>query len=426
MLLSRPIIQSGLWAVTAFVLTACVPTEQDAKKSSSSGQKSGQVNYTALSVQNNDVPTPDSGVSKLSVGYQHVCAIRSGNLYCWGLNSHGQIGTGKDNAGVLEGRKDPITGTKDSYQLALSPSAVISDGLVTDVAVGYEHTCVIHQGTLKCFGSNAYGQLGLGDQLEMAYTPTVVLANVAQVAARGRLTCAVTVDGKLFCFGHRLKHTGKELIAEKVSTTPKLLNTGAVVKSVSMSATHFCFLTNIGAQRCWGLNVTGEIGNGDTSGADVDTPFEVYAQKVTQTALTDGRTCSMVNGAPKCWGASLGDRKVDIAKATSGWHVPEYYPYDNVYFAKASSIKKMSAVGAFLGGDSNLYYGSLFHFDGLPKKIADGVHDFDYSERELVGCVMFKNRKVKCWGSNTFGQFGNGKRGSADDTLWYQAEDVLF
>jgi alpha-tubulin suppressor-like RCC1 family protein len=375
-----------------------------------------------LSVANNVAPSNDVGVSKVVSSVQHACAIRGGALSCWGLNKHGQIGNGE--SGVIEGQKDPITGTDYTARVVLRPFLSIADG-VTDVAVGYEHTCAIRAGELLCWGSNEYGQLGLGSsEPKIASNPTTVLSGVRQVAARGRWTCAVTEAGKLVCFGTRLAKSANGPAPLLVARSPKEIASGAT--SVSMSATHACTtIEREGASSvvCFGSNDMGEIGNGTVEGDDVALPYESIASGASVVALGANRSCAIVDGKMKCFGMSLGDRAID--EKAGGWRVPNGSPYDATFWSAIAPGLQISASGAVLSTAGDLYYGSYFHAGGAPQKVAVGARDFAFAENDENGCVMFRNRAVKCWGSNLFGQLGIGRR-SGDVFLLFKAQDVVF
>ncbi len=92
--------------------------------------------------------TPDAAVIELSAGSKNACALlEGGDLWCWGSNDKGQMGTGGD---------EPW----------LPPTLVLAD--VVDVAVGFEHMCaVVDGGAVLCWGYNLDGQLGTGDTLSI-------------------------------------------------------------------------------------------------------------------------------------------------------------------------------------------------------------------------------------------------------------------
>src|SRR5690606_18294953 len=88
-------------------------------------------------------------VSKLAVGEEHTCALRSGpSIVCWGANSFGQLGL----PGV------PATNVPDLETLV--------PGFPFDVAVGRYHTCALTDEAgaprVYCWGHNSNGQVGNG------------------------------------------------------------------------------------------------------------------------------------------------------------------------------------------------------------------------------------------------------------------------
>ena len=131
----------------------------------------GQVgNGTAGGSVSSPVQIMPSGVSSVSLGGAfdpdhpgHTCAIRQdGSLWCWGYNHNGQLGNG----------------TGGFWQYSSSPTRVISSG-VSAVSAGGFHTCAIKtDGSLWCWGENAYGQLGNGTDSSQSYSPVRVIFRV--------------------------------------------------------------------------------------------------------------------------------------------------------------------------------------------------------------------------------------------------------
>lgn len=374
-----------------------------------------------LSVVNNIAPLSDVGVSKVVAGSQHSCALQSGKLSCWGLNKHGQIGNGE--SGVIDNVPDPLTGSSYTVRVVLAPNVVFPAD-ASDLAIGFEHTCAIKNEELFCWGSNEYGQLGINpaplDTSEKIFPrPVSILNGVKQVAAHGRWTCAVA-NSQLLCFGTRLVNEGGGLVPKLVSRVPKAFITNGVV-SVSMSANHVCAVLTSGGMKCFGMNVMGEVGVGDDSGADVLVPSDVFPDGVSSVSLADGRSCVLRAGQPYCAGASLGDRAVDAT--AGGWKVASPTPYAAVFWNSLQGVRKISGSGTAISWSGDLFYGSYFHSNGTPQKVALGVIDFSFSERDLGGCMMFRNHDVKCWGPNLFGQLGTGKR-SVEEFSIFRAQDA--
>ncbi|MBL9023472.1 MAG: hypothetical protein JNL21_14840 [Myxococcales bacterium] len=88
----------------------------------------------------------------------HACGIRAGVVYCWGLNEAGELGNGSTTASLAPTAIAPITG---------SP-------VFTSIAVGRSSTCAITTANeLYCWGSNGYGELGIGSNTSQS-TPALV------------------------------------------------------------------------------------------------------------------------------------------------------------------------------------------------------------------------------------------------------------
>src|SRR5262249_10165611 len=147
-----------------------------------------------------------------------------------------------------------------------SAQAVASPARVGDcwsaVAVGAEHTCALDaQGAVWCWGNNTAGQVD-GDSTADAHAPTYAPPGqgkfpashpaFARVGAGGAHSCAIGVDGSLWCWGSSAALVGT------ASVTAQQIGADVGWTAISLGADHACGLDG-GEVTCFGGNAHGEI-----------------------------------------------------------------------------------------------------------------------------------------------------------------------
>lgn len=198
---------------------------------------------------------------------------------------------------------------------------------------------------------------------------------------------------------------------------------GKALSDISSGAAHACGVGN-GSVFCWGLNGSGQLGNGTKTDSNV--PVAVSASGVlagkTVTAVTAGfnHSCAIANGAAYCWGSnadgvlgngSLVDSSTPVAVATSG----------------ALAGKTVTAISAGRSNTCAVAGGKAYCW-GYSGFGALGAGSVDSTTPlEVAGALAGKNvtaisvgpvsdsavcaiadARAYCWGSNTFGQVGDG------------------
>ncbi|WP_313917355.1 hypothetical protein [Tahibacter sp.] len=188
------------------------------------------------------------GVIDLSAGDRHACAVcNDGTVRCWGYNMNGQVGDG-----TLVSRNVP-TAVNDSFATYVA------------VAAGGLHTCgLTTSGQAKCWGSNAYGQLGDGSLITRASPAGVATlsSGVLQIAAGDYHSCALLSGGALRCWGrNNLYQLGDDTQIDRLQPVAAT-NVAGPVRHVTLGAQASCVLRGVGSAQCWGLNNFGQLGNG--------------------------------------------------------------------------------------------------------------------------------------------------------------------
>lgn len=363
-----------------------------------------------------DVVGLSANVTSLTAGRFHTCALTApGGVKCWGRNEFGQLGDGTTTE-----RDVPVD------VLGLYPEA-------TAVTAGENHTCAITaEGGTKCWGHNNLGQLGNGTTTNYS-TPVDVInlsSGTASVAAGGDHTCAVTVDGKVKCWGWN----GQGQLGDSTNTIrfKKPVNAtglGEGAAAITTGAHHTCAITSDGTAKCWGANERGQLGEGTTTARSV--PVDVLGLAGRVAAVTGGgdHTCALtIDGGVKCWGdnwyGQLGD----------GTYTQRSTPFDVVGLTNS-----VSAISASLGWHTcalttaggtkcwgNNSFGQLGDGSGTHRTtpvdvvgLSQGVAAI--SAGKYHTCALTSAGGVKCWGYNWMGQLGNGM----EEYNRYEPVDVI-
>lgn len=138
------------------------------------------------------VPLPAGAPAvRVGVGAAHACALRAdGSVWCWGGDFEGQLGN--DDARVDQSAPVAVALPAGRRAAALS--------------VGANHGCaILDDRTLACWGSDGNGRLGDGPSVERRAVPVSVGMppgrSLAAVSAGWYTTCATLDDGQLRCWG---------------------------------------------------------------------------------------------------------------------------------------------------------------------------------------------------------------------------------
>jgi alpha-tubulin suppressor-like RCC1 family protein len=348
----------------------------------------------------------------LATGLQHSCAVLdTGQLKCWGGNGSGQLGQG-DTTNRGNGFGPSVAGT--------SPVDLGVGRTVTAVAAGDTHTCaLLDDSTVKCWGSNTAGQLGLGDADargdgpgEMGPSlPAVDLGTgrtATAIAASGNHTCAILDNGQVKCWGANTSgQLGQGDTANRGDQTAELgdalpavpLGTGRTAVAVSAGVNHTCALLDDSNVTCWGEGGSGQLGQG--SGADLgDGPGEL-GDALAPVALGTGRTavgvtageahtCAVLDdGTVKCWGDSTRGQLGRGSTASIGLNPGEL-------------------------GDAL-----------APVALGTGRTAIAVSADNHT-CAVLDDHRLKCWGDNADGRLGLGDTSHRGDGTGEMGDGLPF
>jgi alpha-tubulin suppressor-like RCC1 family protein len=338
---------------------------------------------------------------QIATGAYYTCALApSGQTYCWGLNSSGQLG---DN-----------TTTDRSTPVAVQQGGVT----FTSITVGYYHTCgLTSAGAAYCWGSNGNSQLGDGTASQRN-VPTAVSSGLAftSITSGGQHTCGLTGAGAAYCWGYNgYGELGDNTTTNR--TTPVAVQQGGVTfTSITGGWLHNCGLTNAGAAYCWGGNWDGRLGDGTTT--ERDTPVAVQQGGVTFTSISAGgyHTCGLTGaGAAWCWGyngaGGLGDN------TTTDRSTPVAVQQGGVTFTSITGgiyhTCGLTGAGAAYCWGAN-WYGQLGDNSTTQRDVPVAVTGgLSWATVVISGvadhtcAVKLSSQLIYCWGLNDHGQLGD-------------------
>jgi len=248
-------------------------------------------------------------VSDLATSFEanHTCGIRTGDVVCWGDNSHGQIGNGASGTN----RVRPTTVDLSSSANPLLAKDISVSGEVDATAGNQSTSCAVGKagtgmvdGALYCWGSNKYGQIGGGSTgaqatavtkatqipsirdvagtLSTAYTATrVVSGSRGSCAVLSSVTISsVTKTNQVACWGNNefgALGTGETMSLSKNDNRPTLVAglSNQIVTDIAGGGHRFCAVITQNVY-CWGRNDKGQIGDGTTTNRNVPTRSTFY------------------------------------------------------------------------------------------------------------------------------------------------------
>jgi len=325
-----------------------------------------------------------------------TCALASdGRAICFGLNSYFACG------------HPPYSG-----QAPVAP--VLDDHVFTSITVGGEFSCGTTAAQTYCWGSNNLGVLGagsnpppppMGESLGQRPVPVFTTEHFTTVVAARAHACALNDAGKMFCWGMGFGNAPVAVLPDTVfatleafggrtcGLTPQRVSycTGTATledstigddqiwNTYTVGEKHVCALTDKGVAYCWGQPGAGNA-LGSTTGVrpdckacDLCTQYEcAETPQLVDGGLTfaslragNGYNCglTLADGAAYCWGGDGFDGALGDGTATGS---------------------------------------------PVPRAVIGGLSFAQIVAGDLTTCGVTAAGALYCWGSNSFGQVGDG------------------
>ena len=445
----------------------------------------------------------NDGVTAIAAGDSHSCAIQDGSVQCWGSGRTGELGDGNISESFtpvqVEGLRNDVTmiaagehhtcaiintaaqcwGSNSHRQLgdssqsqSLTPISVqgLDDG-ITAIAAGGDsdsgHSCAIHYGITKCWGSDSHGQLGDGsantaDTYRPVQSEGLVFAGPTQLmvdAVRVRTiivswtapanTENVPVTNYRVSWGTDLEEansfnttsvavskTSYQIDGLSPETSYQIavvaVNRGGIslrsnvldvqtlgqppmvtAKTLSAGSAHSCAVYNDAAW-CWGLSDNGRLGVSTdvVVNGRVPIPHRVQGLNSNVTVITAGNlhSCAIQNNAAWCWGKGSSGQLGDGRNTDSTGRV-QVRGLNSSVTAIAAGDRHTCAIhdgGVKCWGEGN--NGRLGNGLIVNSSVSVAVDGLDGGvtaiATESAHTCAVQDGRVKCWGESDSGRLG--------------------
>lgn len=340
----------------------------------------------------------------------------------------------------------------------------------TAVSAGYSHTCALmNDATVRCWGGDAFGQLGDGETTFSVPAPLAVpgLAGVKSVVAGDSFTCVLKTDGTVECWGENTNcqlGNGCNLFSVSGSESDAIDDPNPVavtgfagpVTALALGGQsngdegYACAILAGATVTCWGSNELG-IDPSPTVNVIPLTPVSGLTN-VESLALGDSSACAVLaDGTAACWGQgplgqpgnadsysatplAVSGLSGVVAVAAGGFHACALLDtgtvacWGNNFGAQlgdgtttdSATPVTVSGVSGAVAIAANDYTTCALSSDGTVKcwggdttmltpVMVPGLKGaLSISVAPHSACALVAGGEIKCWGDNSVGQLGDG------------------
>ncbi|MGM0555269.1 MAG: RCC1 domain-containing protein, partial [Myxococcota bacterium] len=192
----------------------------------------------------------------IAAGLKHTCGLTTNDeIYCWGDNTEGQLGTG------------------DNTSLTTPTTAVSGTQTWVDVSVGADHSCgTTSNGEVYCWGSNSSGQIGLDPATTTSRNTPVEITISGETLHTVELgfgySCTIANSSDAYCWGFNGQANFGNGAPSAVQYTPVKIGGGYSWSQLGAGLQHTCGINQFIDAYCMGDNDNGELGLGTTTEAE--------------------------------------------------------------------------------------------------------------------------------------------------------------
>ncbi len=273
----------------------------------------------------------------------------------------------------------PIGGRSVGFRLARSfPDD--AEGAAGMVAADAHYTCAITLGgKVRCWGAGYYGNLANGIPYDENHprdndafapgSPLDLPGKAASVSLGDHHACSLLIDGRVYCWGYNAQGQCGVDDLDGQYRPVQVQGLADDIVDVKASYRHTCALDSSGNVFCWGYNNAGQLGWGEFNGDSHPVPDQVLGlgSEAVSLGLGTYHSCAiLLDGRAQCWGHN--------------WYGT---------LGDGTTTQRIEPADVLNSEGSNSLSGVL--------KLDSG---------ESYSCAMVSSGKVYCWGKGSEGNLG--------------------
>ena len=229
------------------------------------------------------------GVDEVHGGREHVLALVDGAVWAWGDGIKGATGLGSTAVRTVP---------------TLVSGVATGTATVTNVSTGHYHSlALLSDGTVRSWGFNAMGQLGDGTTTKRLRPVTVAgLSTVTDIVGGRDMSYALLADGTVRAWGGGANgELGNGSLTAR-QTRPVSVSGLSGVVAMAGGRNHGVALKSDGSVMTWGLNTSGQLGDGTKTSRSTPVRVSGISTAVAVAAGADHSVALLSDGRVFVWG----------------------------------------------------------------------------------------------------------------------------
>lgn len=369
-----------------------------------------------------------TGVTQVSNNYADSLALKAdGSVWSWGSNAEGDLGDGTTTT-----RTTPVkvvglpiitsvaTGLADGYavdaggnvwgwgdetagelgngitgwgNISPTPAKIPGISSVSQIAAGGETVLALKSdGTVWSWGNGVNGELGTGQSVSATPTQVPGLSGITQVAEIQDTSYALDSSGHVWSWGAgsdgqlgNATTTQSQATPVEAGTPSKLgfISLTNITKLVSGSGSHMLAEKNDGTVWAWGVNSSGQLGDGATTNSSVAVQVQGLTSPI---ALGEGSAHSLAATSPtsiEAWGSNSGYQLGNASNNPNPTSTAAIL-YQGVPAAPTASYTYNGdglQMSRTVSGNTSQFVWNTS--DGLPQLLTDGTNSYIYGPNDI-------------------------------------------